>query len=69
MFLPKKAQSTLEYTLIVAAIVAAVIAAAGHIQTKVTNSINSAGDTLENAANHISDLLDDIPQSGSAQQQ
>jgi len=61
MVFKKSAQNTLEYTLILAAIVAAVIMAAGHIQTKVSKSLNSAGDTLENAANHVGDLLSEIP--------
>ncbi len=56
-----KAQSTLEYTLILAAIVAAVIVASAHIKTKVEDSIKETGNVTESAANQISQVALQIP--------
>ncbi len=61
----KHGQSTLEYTLILAAIIAAIIAASGHVQQKVTAGIQNAGDVMANAAGRVNQAVSSIPNSNS----
>ncbi len=42
----KRAQSTLEYVLILSGLIAAVVLAKGYIQTKMNDALNSAGDKI-----------------------
>ena len=53
----KKAQSVLEYTIILAAVIAAVIAGAVYFRGKVNASVNSAGDIMETATNNLETTL------------
>jgi hypothetical protein len=53
----KKAQSTLEYIIVLTAIVGAFIVAAGAIRGKVESALNKAGQTIENAADKISNIV------------
>lgn len=53
----RKAQSVLEYTIILAAIIAAVIAGAAAFRTKVNTSMGDAGDILNSATGNLKSQL------------
>ena len=54
----KKGQSTLEYLLVLAGIIAALVVFKSTIEEKVKNTLDKAGDTIENASSSALDHLD-----------
>lgn len=56
----KKAQSVLEYTIILAAIIGAIVIGARVIGSKVKGSFNDAGNVIGNASNGFSSVYNNL---------